>query len=82
MDQVRANLNSNRDEILQNTFTRGLPKEEHFEVVREFKDDMFRGWTQGAMSDDVGRRVLPLLLALLRETRITSNRNLHGSRRP
>ena len=50
MDQVRANLNSNRDEILQNTFTRGLPEEEHFEVTREFKDDMFRGWTQGAMT--------------------------------
>ena len=26
MDQVRANMNSNRDEILQNTFTRGLPR--------------------------------------------------------
>ena len=50
MDQVRANLNSNRDEILQNTFTRGLPEEEHFEVAREFKDDMSRGWTQGAMT--------------------------------
>ena len=50
MDQVRANLNSNRDEILQNTFTRGLPEEEHFEVAREFKGDMFRGWTRGAMT--------------------------------
>jgi pimeloyl-ACP methyl ester carboxylesterase len=50
MDQVRANLNSNRDEILQNTFTRGLPEEEHFEVSRELKDDMFRGWSQGAMT--------------------------------
>ena len=40
MDQVRANLNGNRDEILQNTFTRGLPEEEHFEVAREFKEDM------------------------------------------
>nr|WP_245509718.1 hypothetical protein [Bradyrhizobium vignae] len=29
MDQVRAILNSNRDEILQNTFTRGLSEEEH-----------------------------------------------------
>jgi pimeloyl-ACP methyl ester carboxylesterase len=27
-----------------------LPEEEHFEVAREFKDDMFRGWTQGAMT--------------------------------
>ncbi|QOZ30480.1 alpha/beta fold hydrolase [Bradyrhizobium sp. CCBAU 53421] len=50
MDQVRAALNSNRDEILENTFTRGLPKEGHFEVAREFKDDMSRAWTHGAMT--------------------------------
>ncbi|QOZ25605.1 alpha/beta fold hydrolase [Bradyrhizobium sp. CCBAU 51753] len=50
MDQVRASLNSNRDEILENTFTRGLPKEAHFDVAREFKDDMSRGWMQGAMT--------------------------------
>lgn len=50
MDQVRASLNSNRDEILQNTFTRGLPEQAHFEIVREFKDDMLRGWSQGAMT--------------------------------
>src|SRR5215469_11998886 len=50
MHQVRASLNSNRDEILENTFMRGLPKEEHFEVAREFKDDMSRGWSQGAMT--------------------------------
>ncbi|MCC8954795.1 alpha/beta hydrolase [Bradyrhizobium sp. Pear77] len=50
MDQVRAALNSNRDEILENTFTRGLPKEGHFEVAREFKDDMSRAWTYGAMT--------------------------------
>jgi hypothetical protein len=46
MDQVRASLNSNRDEILENTFTRGLSKEEHLEIASEFKDDMSRGWTQ------------------------------------
>ena len=50
MAQVRANLNQNRDEILENTFTRGLPKEAHFEVSREFKDDMSRAWGQGAMT--------------------------------
>jgi len=50
MDQVRANLNNNRDEILQNTFTRGLPKEAQFDVSREFRDDMSRGWSQGAMT--------------------------------
>ncbi|NEU95445.1 alpha/beta fold hydrolase [Bradyrhizobium uaiense] len=50
MDQVRASLNSNRDEILANTFTRGLPKEAHFGIAPEFKDDMAQGWTQGAMT--------------------------------
>ena len=50
MDQVRAHMNSNRDEILQNTFTRGLSEEEHFEIAREFKDDMFLGWAHGAMT--------------------------------
>jgi pimeloyl-ACP methyl ester carboxylesterase len=49
-DEVRASLNSNRDEILENTFTRGLSKEEHFEIASEFKDDMSRGWTQEAMT--------------------------------
>jgi hypothetical protein len=77
MDQVRANLNSNRDEISQNTFTRGLLEEEHLEVAGEFKDDMFRGWTQGAMQTHS-----PTATRILHETRITSKRNLPGSRRP
>ena len=27
-----------------------MPKEAHFEISREFKDDMSRGWNQGAMT--------------------------------
>ena len=50
MDQVRANLNSNRNEILENTFGRGLPKEAQFEVSQQFKDDMSRGWRHGAIT--------------------------------
>ena len=50
MDQARAQLNKNRDEILENAFTRGLPEEAQFDVSREFKDDMSRGWNQGAMT--------------------------------
>jgi len=50
MDQARAQLNKNRDEILENAFRRGLPKEAQFEVSREFKDDMSRGWNQGPMT--------------------------------
>lgn len=50
MDQARAQLNKNRDEILENAFRRGLPKEAQFEISREFKDDMSRGWDHGAMT--------------------------------
>jgi pimeloyl-ACP methyl ester carboxylesterase len=49
-DQARAQLNKNRDDILENAFRRGLPKEVQFEVSREFKDDMARGWSQGAIT--------------------------------
>jgi pimeloyl-ACP methyl ester carboxylesterase len=49
-DQARAELNKNREDILENAFRRGLPKEAQFEISREFKDDMSRGWNQGAMT--------------------------------
>ena len=49
-DQTRAYMNSNRAEILENAFRRGLPKEAQFEVSREFKDDMARGWDHGEMT--------------------------------
>ena len=49
-DQARAQLNKNRDDILENAFRRGLPKEAQFEISREFKDDMSRGWNHGAIT--------------------------------
>ena len=49
-DQARAQLNKNRQDILENTFRKGLPEEAQFEVSREFKDDMSRGSNQGAMT--------------------------------
>ena len=49
-DQARAQLNKNREDILENAFRRGLPKETQFEVSQEFKDDMSHGWNQGAMT--------------------------------
>jgi pimeloyl-ACP methyl ester carboxylesterase len=49
-DQARVELNKNREDVLENAFTRGLPREAQFEVPREFKDDMSRGWSQGAMT--------------------------------
>jgi len=45
-DQIRASMNKSRDEILENAFRRGLVKDEQFDVSQEFKDDMFRGWSQ------------------------------------
>lgn len=49
-DQARVQLNKNRDDILENAFRRGLHREAQFEVSREFKDDMVRGWSQGVMT--------------------------------
>ena len=45
-ETTRAYMNKTRDEILENAFRRGLSKDEQFEVSREFKDDMSRGWNQ------------------------------------
>jgi pimeloyl-ACP methyl ester carboxylesterase len=45
-DRTRAYMNSTRDEILENAFRRGFSKDEQFEVSQEFRDDMFRGWSQ------------------------------------
>ena len=42
MEQARIQLNQNRDDILENAFRRGLPREAQFELAREFKDDMAR----------------------------------------
>jgi pimeloyl-ACP methyl ester carboxylesterase len=49
-DHTRAHMNKNRDEILENAFRRGLARDEQFDVSQEFKDDMFRGWSQNNMS--------------------------------
>lgn len=43
-DQVRAFMNKNRDEILANTFFRGLPDEARYEIPHEFKEDIARAW--------------------------------------
>ena len=49
-DQVRAFMNANRDEILANIFRRGLPEAAQYEVSRDFRDDMERGWSRGDMT--------------------------------
>jgi pimeloyl-ACP methyl ester carboxylesterase len=49
-DQTRAYMNSTRDEILENAFRRGLSEDEQFAISQEFRDDMFRGWSQNNMT--------------------------------
>jgi pimeloyl-ACP methyl ester carboxylesterase len=49
-DQVRAFMNANREEILANTFFRGLPEEARYEVPSEFKDDIACSWDRGDMT--------------------------------
>jgi pimeloyl-ACP methyl ester carboxylesterase len=50
MQQARAQLNTGRNDILENAFRRGLSKEAQFEVSPEFKADMARGWNHGALT--------------------------------
>lgn len=49
-DAVRAQMNLNREEILENAYRRGLPQHRQFEVSPEYKDDMARGWGSGGMT--------------------------------
>jgi pimeloyl-ACP methyl ester carboxylesterase len=49
-EHVRAALNKNRDEILANTFTRGLPDEAKFTISPEFQQDIATGWNHGTMT--------------------------------
>jgi pimeloyl-ACP methyl ester carboxylesterase len=49
-EHVRAALNKNRDEILANTFTRGLPDEAKFTISPEFQQDLATGWNHGTMT--------------------------------
>ena len=49
-DEVRNQLNANREEILENAFTRGLPEHARFEVSQEFKKDIAFGWGHGELT--------------------------------
>ena len=45
-EQTRIQLNRNRDEILANTFARGLPGGQQFEISPAFRQDLLQGWGQ------------------------------------
>lgn len=48
--KIHAYMNSNKDEILENAFRRGLSKHEQFDVHEEFREDMLLGWSVGGMT--------------------------------
>jgi pimeloyl-ACP methyl ester carboxylesterase len=47
---THAAMNRGRDEILENAFRRGLPKEEQFELTPEYKEDLAAGWRPGTFT--------------------------------
>ena len=47
---TRTAINQNRNEIIENTFRRGLEASEQFNVPADFTEDMLAGWTQGRLS--------------------------------
>lgn len=49
-EQIRMFMKLNRDEILANTFKRGLSAEEQFETSSAFKEDVSRGWGDGDLT--------------------------------
>lgn len=49
-DVARAQLNAGRDDTLENAFRRGLSKEAQFDLSLEFREDMARGWGNGALT--------------------------------
>ncbi|MCC8400599.1 alpha/beta hydrolase [Paraburkholderia sp. MMS20-SJTN17] len=51
-DAVRAAMNRNRDEILANTFFRGMSEEERYPLSQAFRDDMAKGWGGDLTSAD------------------------------
>lgn len=49
-EQVRAQLNATRDEIIENAWRRGFKPEEQFEISAAFKADMTTAWNHGNLT--------------------------------
>lgn len=49
-EEMRAQFNAGRDEILENSTRRGLAPEVQFELPAAYKQDRLRGWSHGAMT--------------------------------
>nr|WP_299505975.1 alpha/beta hydrolase [uncultured Rhizobium sp.] len=54
-EQTHAFMNKNRDDILENAYRRGLPKDVQFDISPAFKADMYEGWKRGG--NDLSRRL-------------------------
>jgi pimeloyl-ACP methyl ester carboxylesterase len=49
-EQVRAQFNATRDEIIENAWRRGFNPAEQFEIPAAFKADMTAGWNHGNLT--------------------------------
>jgi pimeloyl-ACP methyl ester carboxylesterase len=43
-EKVREYMNANKEAVIEKGFRNGLPKEDQFEVSKEYKDDLLAGW--------------------------------------
>jgi pimeloyl-ACP methyl ester carboxylesterase len=48
--RTRAYMNQTSDEILENTYRRGLPDDKQFDLAADVKEDMIRGWSHGTLT--------------------------------
>lgn len=49
-EAIRAAMNKNRDEILANTFYRGMPAEARYPIPQAFRDDMAAAWGSAGLT--------------------------------
>jgi pimeloyl-ACP methyl ester carboxylesterase len=43
-EKVREYMNANKEAVIEKGFRNGLPKEDQFEVSKEYKEDLLAGW--------------------------------------
>ncbi|HYI28286.1 MAG TPA: alpha/beta hydrolase [Bradyrhizobium sp.] len=48
--QIRTQYYQNSDRVIENAFKGGLPSEAQFPISTTFKQDMLKGWNQGALT--------------------------------
>jgi pimeloyl-ACP methyl ester carboxylesterase len=48
--KIRDFMNANRAELLANIFVRGLPKEAHYQIPGEVREDLEQGWSRDGIT--------------------------------